>query len=702
LSGHWSFILKNFIDGLDKRGGIILDLEKILLSYQNDKIAIYGLSTLTEVLLKQLEDYRVIGLLDGYRTSGALYGKPILSIEKAVQSNVRLIIIAARPESCKVIAKRIGTICTKHKISLLDSHGNDLCTPKKVIYNYSDISGISKKTFQHLINTHDVVSIDLFDTLLMRRTLFPTDVFEIVSLRLKQRGIKIEDFPRKRLEGERELGKNTVPTLLEIYTYILERYSIPNLCPEELSRMELEIDQDLIVPRKEVCALLQRACQQGKPVYIVSDTFYTKEQLVVLLESQGITWYTDIFASCDYRTNKTQQLFERLRERIPDKTCLHIGDSVDADVQGAERSNFSTCQLYSGLEIFEQTGYLGLWGEIQSLPSRIQAGMLVSNLLNSPFQFEEPDRKIHVNDAYDIGYLFFGPIITGFVIWFYQQIKKHGLKNIWFGARDGYLIKKLYDQLDQSTQSIYFLTSRFAAVRAGVENKEDIRYLESMCFSGSLQEQLWERFGIDVKKTGERSRLMDYAEEILNVAEVNRNNYLVYLKSLNIVEGDIAFFDFVARGTVQMYIGRLTDKHLKGFYFWQQDHAYMREKGLDIQTFYEVEESEIAHNYLVLETVLMAPRPTVVGFDVNGRACFAEETRTEKDLRCIQKVQDGITDYFQTYLKITPEWESTQEKKLEESILSLSEKIEIRDRDFLSLKDEDPFFQRSTSVLDLL
>ena len=394
-----------------------------------------------------------------------------------------------------------------------------------------------------------------------------------------------------------------------------------------MARLEWETDRDLVVPRKELCTLLREAHQQGKPVYIVSDTFYTKDQLAALLNHCGITFYTDILASCDYRTGKTQGLFTVLRQRIPEKHCVHIGDSIDADIKSAERSGYTACQLFSGLELFEKAGYLGLWEKIHSLSSRIQTGMLAANLFNSPFQFEEPERKIHVADAYDIGYLFLGPVITGFVIWLYRQMRQRGLKNIWFCARDGYLIKKLYDQLDTSANSVYFLTSRFAAIRAGIEDDGDIHYVESMRFSGSLQEQLRERFGISVEADAERGRLLDYREEILKAAEVNRKNYLTYLQNLETAEGEIAFCDFSARGTVQMYVQRLLDRHLKGLYFSQLDPGYMEAKGLEISPFYSGD-SGVYRNFYVLEAVITAPQPSVFGFDENGDACFVRETRS--------------------------------------------------------------------------
>lgn len=681
-----------------------MEQSRVFQAYRDGKIAIYGLSPLTKTLLKQLDGYQVIGLLDGYRDSGTLYGKPILSLKGAAAEDVKLIVVAARPESCKVIAKRIGGFCKEHSIALLDIHGTDLSTPKKPSYSLRGISGLTKEAFQNLVDSSDVISVDLFDTLIMRRTLFPTDVFEIMDLRLQQRGIEIADFPKKRLEGEKEQGKNTVPTLLEIYEYLVRRYSIVSIQPEDLAQLEWETDRELAVLRKELCAILEKTYAQGKPVYIVSDTFYTKPQLAALLEQCGFHSYTDIFSSCEYRTGKSQGLFEKLRERIPGKTCLHIGDSMDTDVEGARQSGLAACQLYSGLELFEKTGYLGLWEDICSLSSRIQAGMLVASLFNSPFQFEDPEQPLHIDNAYDIGYLILGPIITGFVIWLYRQVREQNLKTVWFCARDGYLFKKLYEQLDVSAKSVYFLTSRFAAIRAGLETEEDLHYVEEMRFSGSLQEQLRERFGITV--SGEdckgKNSLMDFKEELLGAAESYRKNYRIYLQGLEPIEGDVAFFDFVARGTVQMYIQRLTEHHLRGFYFSRLDRDYMYEKNLDILPFYEKENSGIFQNFYALETVVTAPHPPVLGFDAQGNVLYARETRSLEELACIQQVQDGIKDYFQSYRELNPIWETAEEKNWGESVISLLSNIEIQCEMFLSLKDEDPFFNRTASVAELL
>ena len=58
--------------------------------------------------------------------------------------------------------------------------------------------------------------------------------------------------------------------------------------------------------------------------------------------------------------------------------------------------------------------------------------------------------------------------------------------------------------------------------------------------------------------------------------------------------------------------------------------------------------------------------------------------------------------YFEDYLRILPENAREENKKLDESFLSLVNKVQIKDESFLALKIEDPFFGRITDMKDML
>lgn len=691
------------------------DLVRFFEGYKNKKIAIYGLGTESEKAIKALDnDFEIVGLLDGFREEGNLYGKPVISLQEAIDERIALIVVAARPGSCRAIVKRIGEICRGNGIFVMDIRGKDLLASSRITYNFSQISGDTKEKLSERIKEAEVVSFDLFDTLVMRQTLSSDDVPELVNCRLEEQEIFIQDFASRRIASEKELSKEMAPTLTKIYDNMLVKLDanldVKGMTAEKLADLEWKIDYDLLIPRQEVCNIFRKAVADQKEVYVVSDTYYSREQLSKILSKCGLTEYKDILPSSKYGTGKMQQLYCVLNDKEYGKKCLHIGDDMVADIECAASWGIEPFRLWSGIDLLEAAGNLGLADDMDELSGRLKIGMFVSKIFNSPFQFEEGGRKIAIQNAYDLGYLLFAPIISDFVIWFEEQAERSSLSNIWFCARDGYLIKQMYDELHGGQESTYFLTSRTAAIRAGMESREDIAYVADMKFSGTIEEQLQERFGIAkqnavVDHGAGGNELTDYSDAIVRKASEDRKNYQRYIDQLPMKEGDIAFFDFVAKGTSQMYIQRLVDRHLKGLYFMQLEREYMQKKRLDILPFYtgqETENSEIYENYYILETILTSPQPSIKEFDEYGKPCYAQETRKERDIRCVQEVQNGVLDYFKAYLKVCPRTERVVDKRLGERFLSLIHGVAILDQNLIELKVEDPFFNRMTAVSDLI
>ena len=675
--------------------------------YKTDKVAIYGLGIEAERVLKQMDSqFQIIGLLDSYREDGEIYGKKIISLQDAINNRVQMILVVARPGSCKAIARKIGETCKSNQIALLDINGRNLCENRKVVYDFQGIQGNSKEFLLHMVKERDVVSVDLFDTLVMRQILFSTDIYELLDEELKNRGIFFDDFAKQRVSAEKELSKHKAPSLVEIYQYLMDLNGFSGLIAEELAELEWSIDISLVVPRVEMCNFLSQMWNMGKEIYIVTDTFYSRTQIEAILQKCGINSYTDVLVSCEYGTSKKQKLFGNLRKCIGKKSCIHIGDDTIADVESAERNGIEACRIYSGIDLWEAVGCLGMEKYVDDLSDRIKLGLFVSRIFNSPFQFETTEKKICVNNANDIGFMFFAPLISDFVLWLNEQVAEN-VDNIWFGARDGYLIQKLYDCIGNTTKtSVYFLTSRVAAIRAGVKNLADISYIDEMKFSGTVQEQMQERFGIQIpKQVKDKESILDYAKEILSTAEIKRKNYLKYIKTLDRKDGNIAFFDFVAKGTCQMFVEKVLNKQLMGLYFLRLEEDNPKTQGLNIKAFYQAEEkldSVIFDNYYILETMLTAPMPSVLEFDENGKPCYSKETRDDESIKCFSQAQEGISDFFQRYVEICPVGKRNINKSLDEHMLSLVQKIIITDNAFLNLTVEDPFFNRMTDITDLI
>ena len=684
------------------------NMQKVLL--QKD-IVIYGLSTETQRVLKEWDGkYNVIGLLDGYKSEGSQFGYPILDIKDILKKENVVIVVVARPGSCKAIMRRIGASCSENNIAVFDVRGKDLLVESKVVYDFANTECYFKENLIQQIRNVEVVSFDLFDTLIARNILWFEDLVEIIEQKLHNKGVDIRDFVQKRISLEKKLSCGRSPKLEEIYAELLKDLNVEDFNAFELAELEYRTDCELICPRKDMIGLIHQIKKLGKSVYITTDSYYTKQQIEFLLKQNGIDEIDGVIVSCEYDTKKTEKLFEKLIEAAGTSRIIHIGDDIASDIESAMAWGLKSFHIYNTEELLDKVGGLGLISDNMNLSDRIRIGMFKTRLFNSPFQFEDSEKKITVKDVEDLGYLFIAPIILDFVEWFSEQIDKYKLKNIWFSARDGYLIQKVFALMFPDTKSDYFLTSRISAIRAGVDSVSDVKYVDDMKYCGGVEDNLKIRFGIDAEKIDPRNveekniGLMRYAKVILNVSREKRINYQKYIEKLNVKEGGRAFFDFVAKGTCQMYIERMLKNPIKGLYFLQLEPEYMKNKKLDILPFYtekERDKSAIYDNYYILETILTSPDASVEEFDQKGNAKYAKETRNDKDINCIEQVQNGILEYVNKYLSILPynKWEVN--KKLDEVFLSLIHNVNINN-DFTELLIEDPFFNRTTDVKDIL
>ena len=677
-------------------------LDTILQEYSDCKIGLYGLGTETERFLSEYGDMvSVEGLLDGFRTNGEMYGSPIIPIEDTLSKDVKLIIVIARPGSCKVIAKRIGDFCREHDIALYDVRGKNLLESSSVSYDYSSLPGYTKNELMTKIQQADIISFDLFDTLVTRTVFSYTDIFDILSINLENEGIHIPDFSSLRLQFEKELSKSSSPRLSDIYNKVLEVSGVDNITADELAEREFRIDQSTIITRKDMCDLVRDIISNGKKVVITTDCYYSLDQVKSVIEKAGIIGLDDVLVSCEYGTYKAQNLFGVLKEKYPDKSILHIGDDVYADIEKSKAYGIDSFHIYSGAEMFESLAGLGFEDDIVSLSDRIKVGMFNADIFNSPFVFEDDDRRVSAGTSYDVGYLLCAPMISDFMLWMKEQIDELGIEKMLFCSRDGYLPDKLFRLISHEDNAVYFYASRTAAIRSGMENKTDLEYVDSMKYFGTKEQALKTRYGIEV----ENADCINMDAQILKRSAMLRKNYKKYIDTFRFGSGIIGMFDFVAKGTTQMYLQKLFSQHIIGMYFLQLEPEFMADKGLDIKPFYTEDEkngSAIFENYYILETILTSPESQLVEFDENGKPIFAEETRSRRDITVFENAQEGIISYFDRLISILPVNEIEINKKLDEKLLALINKVQIRDNDFLSIKVEDPFFGRMTDIKDVI
>lgn len=692
-----------------------------LTNLKEKKIALYGLGTETERFISENGNgLDILCLLDGFRQDGELYGFPIMPLDEAISCGVEVVIVIARPGSCKVIAKRIRESCIQSGIAVFDVRGNDLLVENKVIYDYKNIHALGRNELIAAIDASDAVSFDLFDTLVSRKTMSYTDVFELVGRRLERDGIVIEDFSKKRLFAEKELSVTKAPRLEEIYERLLSSESLELFSQikealktdspaYELSELEWKTDYSLMDARQGMADVVDYCISKGKKVFITSDCYYNEEKIKTLLEALDITGFKNIIISSQYGHAKNQGLFDMLKEKAMSDSILHIGDDEYADVACAEKDRIKAFKLLSGMEIYEALGGLGCEPYITNLADRIKVGLFINAFFSDPFVWERDSQLLAVSDAWEIGYLFCGSMITDFALWLKTETEKESIAAVLLCARDGFLLHRMYKDTQDpfGYKCIYFLTSRTAAIRAGVRNAKDIDYVSSMKYFGNPVKELDVRYGIKLDDSKELS-----ADEkkslILKRAGKLRAVYQQYSDEVGVPSsGDVAVFDFVAKGTTQLFLGNILTANLKGYYFLQLEPEFMADKGLEIIPFYTEKErasSEIFNSYYILETILSSPEPSLQEFYGNGEPLYDKETRSPEAIECVLRAQQGVLDFYKDYIQILglDQMLHDTNKKLDEVLLALIGKVKILDKDFMSLVIEDPFFGRMTDIKDVL
>lgn len=293
----------------------------------------------------------------------------------------------------------------------------------------ADVNKIIKR-----IAPYHYVSFDIFDTLLKRDVLHPNDVFQIV-------GKQNNDFAfsKKRIEAERNLRQRSEKeeiTLDEIYSVLNSRYKI-------YKKAELETEAKLLHINPVIYPVYKFCKEQGKKVVITSDMYLPETFLRDILHKQGVN-FDFCFISSSYRAQKVSgHLFKKMLSviKISPNDIIHIGDSIRGDYLGAHKAGIKS------ILIPKVTNHTR-WINLKSKKQQTTFNNFINNRLDTGG-----------NLYAQFGYAYFGPTLFGFVQWLHKSV---GDKKLFFFARDGYVVKKVYDILYPGCATDYIYLSRRA------------------------------------------------------------------------------------------------------------------------------------------------------------------------------------------------------------------------------------------------
>ena len=307
------------------------------------------------------------------------------------------------------------------------------------------------------LRKYDIISFDIFDTLIFRPFSAPTDLFYVMGQKLGYL-----DFKRIRMESEHKARvaqykrtKSYEVTLADIWNVLSQATGI-----DADYGMQLEIDTEL-----EMCyanpymlQVFKALVEAGKHIVITSDMYLPKSVLEEMLCSKGFSGFEELYVSCEHDLSKAKgQLFDYVKQQCIDKygndiTFAHVGDNDISDVKNANAHGFKSYQypnvnkntlLYRAFDMSPIIGgaYRGI------VNNRIYGGL-------DAMSFNQ-----------EFGYIYGGLFILGYCKFIHDYVKANSIEKVMFLSRDGEIVKRVYDNLYPEDDTAYVYISRLAGAK---------------------------------------------------------------------------------------------------------------------------------------------------------------------------------------------------------------------------------------------
>jgi HAD superfamily hydrolase (TIGR01549 family) len=315
----------------------------------------------------------------------------------------------------------------------------------------NNIKRLDKDVIINKLLKYDVISFDIFDTLVLRNVSNPVDIFKIVGYK-----IGIENFFTYRIKAEEEARnitnkKNKEINIYDIYD-VLKTYI--NIDVDKVIEQEINTELDFVMANPYFKDIYNILLQNNKQIIIISDMYLPKKYMSKILSKCGYENYNDLFISCEYEENKgSSQLQKIAKDKIGDNLkYIHIGDNYVSDILGSKKVGFDTYyyEKYNSYDVYNN-----------SISSSINEA-ICNNYFNNGLNRETP--------YFEYGFKYAGLMVCGFCEYLNSFAKDKFIDKILFLARDMDIVYKVYNKFYNNVASEYLIISRTASLELNFDD----------------------------------------------------------------------------------------------------------------------------------------------------------------------------------------------------------------------------------------
>lgn len=639
---------------------------------KDKKMVIYGIGQYTAALLPKLNGFQIIGLMDGDHSNigKAIYGRKVISLEEA-EREADFIVINTSSFYWEMIYQRIEN-CS---IPVYYANG-ELAHKKENSYIIDERCKVSFDAVKREIDCVDVVSFDFYDTLVMRLVYSPGDILKVTEQRIRHELGREIAFTELRTRAAAELEGREYG-LDEIYQY-MEKYIDQSIC-DRMKLLELDTEMKLTVARKDVAALFHYAVETGKEVYILSDMYLAGETIKKIAAKCGIeVEKTNLWISCEIgKSKKNGGMWELFAQKNAGRKAIHFGDSLTGDEEKPRNAGIAAVHLPGPAELLRNSALVKITPYINSLHSSFTMGIILNELFNSPFAFENAGEALEIKSCKSFGKCIFGDVTLTYLSKVLSGVRSQKIENLIFFARDGYFLKRDFDifckQIGANVHSDYLFVSRKMILSAASDHKEAYLRLVKSDYNGDFASYLRDRFGIEIEENDIHINqkccmpndyqevsgwLKPYGEAIDSSLTRYRNNYKNYLDQID-WKKKCGVVDICYTGSIQYWLSRIINTEITGFYFVADisDENTFSKANPMLPCFQDkedmrAEKSCIWRNHKLIESFYTAPYGMVKSIDESGNFETYLPGNNQRHFIEREQMNAGVIEFISEYIEL--------------------------------------------------
>lgn len=308
------------------------------------------------------------------------------------------------------------------------------------------------KGFKEQIDKHDVISFDIFDTLVFRPFSEPTALFYLL-----EKEIGIMNFHNIRVAMEHEARQLHYRRFGNYETDFSEIWEMIEKCigteVKAGAIIEQNLELQLCYANEDMLSFYKYAIDTGKTVIITSDMYFSGEFISRLLNKCGYSGWHRMFISSEYQNNKySGGIYDLIHSEYKDKSILHIGDNIRSDVKNAISHGIASFHI-------PNTDISG--GKFRARDMSAIIGSAYRGVVNHVIYAGSTLKSMD----YEFGYIYGGLFVLGYCNFIHNYCELHNIDKILFLSRDGDIIKQAYDFLYPDANTEYVYWSRKAATK---------------------------------------------------------------------------------------------------------------------------------------------------------------------------------------------------------------------------------------------